>query len=400
MYNVELIKMIFDAANIQRWNDHVRTQNFTELDKQAHKMLIAYVLARHEEDAGAKIDWQKIIEGGIFEFLHRIVLTDIKPPVFYLLQKDSKAQMDAWVLAQLEPLISDIPYNFKEKFVEYLKADTQKVFEKKILQASHYLATKWEFKFIYNLNSVLYGIEDTKKAIDAEIEQYYDLKSVQKLVLYKQENDFIDLVGQLRFQKRWAQTPRIPETSVLGHMLIVAILSYFFSLELQVCEKRLRNNFYAGLFHDLPEVLTRDIISPVKRSVAGLDILIKNIEEKYMLEKIYKLIPANWHDDIKYYTENEFKNKIINQAGKVEYLSAEKLSQYNEDNYNPLDGEMLKFCDNLSALLEVLVSRQHGVTSRKLEDAIDTISNQYINRKIAHVNLQELIEKFSIELKN
>ena len=247
---------------------------------------------------------------------------------------------------------------------------------------------------------MLYGIEDTKKAIDAEIEQYYDLKSVQKLVLYKQETDFIDLVGQLRFQKRWAQTPRIPETSVLGHMLIVAILSYFFSLELQVCEKRLRNNFYAGLFHDLPEVLTRDIISPVKRSVEGLDILIKNIEEKYMLEKIYKLIPANWHDDIKYYTENEFKNKIINQAGKVEYLSAEKLSQYNEDNYNPLDGEMLKFCDNLSALLEVLVSRQHGVTSRKLEDAIDTISNQYINRKIAHVNLQELIEKFSIELKN
>lgn len=400
MYNVELIKMIFDAANIQRWNDHVRTQNFTELDKQAHKMLIAYVLARHEEDAGAKIDWQKIIEGGIFEFLHRIVLTDIKPPVFHLLQKDSKEQMDAWVLAQLEPLISDIPYKFKEKFVEYLKADAQKVFEKKILQASHYLATKWEFKFIYNLNSVLYGIEDTKKAIDAEIEQYYDLKSVQKLVLYKQEYDFIDLVGQLRFQKRWAQTPRIPETSVLGHMLIVAILSYFFSLELQVCEKRLRNNFYAGLFHDLPEVLTRDIISPVKRSIAGLDILIKNIEEKYMLEKIYKLIPANWHNEIKYYTENEFKNKIVNKMGKVEYVSMEKLYQYNEDNYNPLDGEMLKFCDNLSALLEVLVSRQHGVTSRKMEDAIETISNQYLNRKIAHVDLQELIEKFSIELKN
>lgn len=400
MYNVELIKMIFDAANIQRWNDHIRTQNFTELDKQAHKMLIAYVLARHEEDAGAKIDWQKIIEGGIFEFLHRIVLTDIKPPVFHLLQKDSKEQMDAWVLAQLEPLISDIPYKFKEKFVEYLKADAQKVFEKKILQASHYLATKWEFKFIYNLNSVLYGIEDTKKAIDVEIEQYYDLKSVQKLVLYKQEYDFIDLVGQLRFQKRWAQTPRIPETSVLGHMLIVAILSYFFSLELQVCEKRLRNNFYAGLFHDLPEVLTRDIISPVKRSIAGLDILIKNIEEKYMLEKIYKLIPANWHNDIKYYTENEFKNKIVNKMGKVEYVSVEKLHQYNEDHYNPLDGEMLKFCDNLSALLEVLVSRQHGVTSRKMEDAIDSISNQYLNCKIAHIDLQELIEKFSIELKN
>lgn len=400
MYNIKLVKMIFDAANIQRWNDHNRTQYFTELDKQAHKMIIAYVLAKHEEDAGLNVNWQKIIEGGIFEFLHRIILTDIKPPVFHLLQKESKLQMDTWVLEQLEPLIKDIPYGFKDKFAQYLAAGTKDVFEKKILQASHYLATKWEFKFIYNLNTALYGIEETKKAIDLEIEEYYDLKSVQKLVLYKKEYDFIDLVGQLRFQKRWAQTPRIPETSVLGHMLIVAILSYFFSLELQVCDKRLRNNFYAGLFHDLPEVLTRDIISPVKRSIEGLDLLIKNIEEKYMQEKIYNLLPVNWHSEIKYYTENEFKNKIINNSGEIEYLSVEMLAQYNKNIYNPLDGEMLKFCDNLSALLEVLVSRQHGVTSQKLEDAIDTISRQYTNRKIEHVSLQELIENFTIALKN
>ncbi len=399
MYNIELIKKFFDAANIQRWNDHLRTQNFSELDKQAHKMLIAYVLARHEEDAGRKIDWQGIIEGGIFEFLHRIVLTDIKPPVFYLLQKESKSQMDAWVLEQLDPLITDIKGNFKEKFSQYLSATTEDVFEKKILQASHYLATKWEFKFIYNLNSALYGIEETKKTIDLEIEQYYDLKSVQKLVLYTNEYDFIDLVGQLRFQKRWAQTPRIPETSVLGHMLIVAILSYFFSLELGVCEKRLRNNFYAGLFHDLPEVLTRDIVSPVKKSIEGLDILIKKIEEKYMQEKIYKLIPETWHKDIKYYTENEFKNKIVNNDGKIEYLETKMMSKYNQDQYNPLDGGMLKFCDNLSALLEVLVSRQHGVTSKKLEDAIDTISKEYKDKTIEGVSLQQLIEKFIIDLK-
>ena len=76
------------------------------------------------------------------------------------------------------------------------------------------------------------------------------------------------------------------------------------------------------------------------------------------------------------------------------------MSNSNKNIYNPLDGEMLKFCDNLSALLEVLVSRQHGVTSQKLEDAIDTISRQYTNRKIEHVNLQELIENFTIELKN
>jgi putative hydrolase of HD superfamily len=86
---------------------------------------------------------------------------------------------------------------------------------------------------------------------------------VQKLQLGKKTSNFMDLVGQLKFQQRWAQTPRIPETSVMGHTLIVAMLSYLCTCELAVCNKRIFNNYFAGLFHDLPEVLTRDIVSPV-----------------------------------------------------------------------------------------------------------------------------------------
>lgn len=62
----DLIQFIFEAAYIQRWNDHIRPQGFTELDKQAHKMMILYVLARYEEqDHGASLDWQVLVEGGI-----------------------------------------------------------------------------------------------------------------------------------------------------------------------------------------------------------------------------------------------------------------------------------------------------------------------------------------------
>ena len=83
-----LLEFIFEAAHIQRWNDHIRPQGFTELDKQAHKMMILYVLARYEEkEHGADLNWQVLIEGGIFELFHRIVLTDIKPPVFHALSK-------------------------------------------------------------------------------------------------------------------------------------------------------------------------------------------------------------------------------------------------------------------------------------------------------------------------
>lgn len=88
MLNKVFVEFLYEAAHIQRWNDHIRPNGFTELDKQAHKMMILYVLAKYEEqDHQAKLNWRVLIEGGIFEFLHRIVLTDIKPPVFHELMR-------------------------------------------------------------------------------------------------------------------------------------------------------------------------------------------------------------------------------------------------------------------------------------------------------------------------
>lgn len=69
--NHELLSIIYDAASIRRWNDQINPMDFTELDKQAHKMIIAYVIAKFEEEGTPDgIDWLKLIEGGIFEMLH------------------------------------------------------------------------------------------------------------------------------------------------------------------------------------------------------------------------------------------------------------------------------------------------------------------------------------------
>ena len=51
MISKPILELLYEAAHIQRWNDHMRpSQGFTELDKQAHKMIFAYVIARFEED--------------------------------------------------------------------------------------------------------------------------------------------------------------------------------------------------------------------------------------------------------------------------------------------------------------------------------------------------------------
>ena len=40
MLNKVFVEFLYEAAHIQRWNDHIRPNGFTELDKQAHKMMI------------------------------------------------------------------------------------------------------------------------------------------------------------------------------------------------------------------------------------------------------------------------------------------------------------------------------------------------------------------------
>ena len=69
--------------------------------------------------------------------------------------------------------------------------------------------------------------------------------------------------------------------------MLVAVFSYFLSLDLKVCDKRLFNNFFGGLFHDLPEVVTRDIISPVKRSSDKLDNLVTELEKQLAEKELF-----------------------------------------------------------------------------------------------------------------
>jgi putative hydrolase of HD superfamily len=237
-------------------------------------------------------------------------------------------------------------------------------------------------------------VEEIKNRIENELEEHSDLAGVQKINLSVKTRHFIDLVGQLRFQQRWAQSPRVPETSVMGHMLIVAMLAYFCSLEAEACEARLCNNFFAGLFHDLPEVLTRDIISPVKSSVAGLDDLIKEIENRQLAEKLFPLLPSGWHREIKYYVEDEFANKVMVDGKIVKVASGEIGTSYNEDRFSPVDGELIKACDHLAAYIEATLSMAYGITSRHLRDGAQTLYAKYEDRKVAGVDFGQLFDYF------
>lgn len=392
-----IIERFYEAASIQRWNDHVRPVELTELDKQAHKMLIAFVLAKCEiNERNTNINWIGLIEGGLFEFLHRLILTDIKPPVFHQMMERKGRELNEWVLEQLGPDIMVIKGDFAHRFREYLLGDPELYrIEKKILRAAHYLATNWEFKIIYTMNPFIYGIERTKEQIENEIEDYFDLIGVQKISLGKKSFGFIDLCGQLRFQQRWAQSPRLPKTSVLGHMLIVAMLAYLCSIEINACDRRIYNNYFGALFHDLPEVLTRDIVSPIKSSIEGLQDLIKEYEEIQVEERILPLLPPSWRQEIRYFVEDEFENKIIKEGAIIKGLSSEEITaKYNQDEFSPLDGHIIKACDHLAAFIEASLSIKYGVKSTHLEEGKRRLQEMYRGKEIAGINFGAIFDYF------
>lgn len=395
--NLELVELIFGSASIRRWNDQINPMEFTELDKQAHKMIIAWALARCEEDkrGPGQVQWLMLVEGALFELLQRIILTDIKPPVFHRMMAENGEQLNQWVLEQLNPLVRQVRGGFQERMRAYLTEPRFAVREKRILKAAHYLATQWEFNILYQLCPFIRGIEQIKGEIEDQLEDHIDLIGVQKIALKRKTYGFLDLCAQLRFQKRWSQSPRIPATSVLGHMLMVAIMTYLALCDTDACEQRIVNGFQGALFHDLPEALTRDITSPVKNAVEGLAESIKKFENLQMEEKVMPLVPPHWYRDLSYFTDNEFENRAIVEGRLRTGLSFQELGErYNEARFQPLDGEVVCCADKLAAFIEAVESMRNGVTSRHLQEGVDRLWKEYKECRVGPVDFGRLFADF------
>lgn len=386
---------LFLAAHIQRWNEFIRPPiGMSELDKQAHKAFIMFILAKtQEEHQSCGIDYELLIKGFLFEFFERTLLTDIKPPIFKEIQKSHATELHRWALEALQKEAPAIHAHFAKDMEHYFLPKDAPSLEQKILRAAHYLSSRWEFEILYPMNQGIYGIEETKQATEQELEDHFSLESVKQFALKQKSHNFTNLLGRLRFQQRWISTPRTPDTTVMGHALIVGILSYFGMemLEGDPCGARKRNAFFAGLFHDLPEVLTRDIISPIKRSVQGLEQIIGEIEHKLIEGGLIPIAPRAIQESIRYFVYDEFSPKIRDQGAIEKLLDSQTLHhQYNEDQYDGIDGPLINACDKLAAFIEAKLSIAHGISSSHLTHAIEKMQQTHRSSEILGIDFGSL----------
>jgi putative hydrolase of HD superfamily len=142
-----LIEKIFQPASLQRWNDQIRPIEFTELDKQAHKMIIAWILGKIEEDEeGLLIDWRKIIEYGIFQYFQRTILTDLKPQIYHslLAQNEARKKLNDFVQREMEESLAHLSVDFYNKFIQFISSNPEdedfNSIEFKLVSAAHFFS--------------------------------------------------------------------------------------------------------------------------------------------------------------------------------------------------------------------------------------------------------------------
>jgi putative hydrolase of HD superfamily len=383
MLTPELALKIFEGFSIERWNDLVRPFDLIEMDKAAEKMILVYIIGKFEEHNGNSVDWGWIINASFFDLLKKIALSDIKSPVQRMIRNDYPEEykkLSKWVLSQYNRFIvdDDLFDEFGRYLTEETHVDPVRSFSARILRAAHKYASYRELEMISPVNEPERFVK-IKEALSCELAAYTDLTGIDCLLKKQRSYNFLLVTEQLRFQTRWNQTPRVPKTSVLGHSYFVAVLTLLMekNKDRVLCPARRYNDFFSALFHDLPEAVTRDIISPVKRATDGLSDIIKKIEEHVVANELAPLMEDFFRDELLYFTDDEFSDRV-RVDGKTVQVSAKELDTvYNTDEYAPVGGSLIRAADHIAAFLEADRSIKHGITSVHLTEGRDNLSFSY-----------------------
>jgi putative hydrolase of HD superfamily len=374
MVSRELAERLHRAATSQRWHDHLRPVDLTVQGKQAHMMTIAWVLGRLQEEAKESVDWVYLVEGALAGLLRKCVTFDLKSQVFDRLIQEKAGELNAVVFGELRPEFNGFQDGLFDRLVAYLEkgtpeSDSQKL-ARRVLKAASCLATAWEFKVIEQSNGFLGDIEQVHRNIEEDKRWHQYLPGFLEIDSGQSDLSlFVDLCGRLRFQERWSHTPITPKAKVLDHELMVANLAYLLSLERGYADQRRVNNFFCGLFHDFLEVMTRDIVDPFKRKLAGLEDLVDRYGLEEFQKEVGKILPPTLFTDLEFYVRDEFKPKARPSKGQPGHTLA-SIDEETAAAFDCCDGDLVKACDRFAAFMEAYYSLDYGTTSRDLRKAV------------------------------
>lgn len=222
-------------------------------------------------------------------------------------------------------------------------------------------ARKYSALFECKVNSKVY--EDTFeipiKIIETELHVLSQQVSSLSLLL-KNENykRYLSHIRRLSHSIRWSWENRLVPISVMAHLVIVGIMSYFIAHMEQKSVSDLKTMLYTALYHDIPEAITWDIISPVKNSIPGFAHVIEEAEKRMLDDYLFCFIEKSYKEKISSFMLHPFENET---------------------------GKLVKYADILSALYEAKIevlfgnTRDYESICHKLEEKMISVDKKSIH---------------------
>jgi len=323
-----IIKLMLTRwISMKRWNNFPRIEDVFHLDNVWFVIHIALFLAYLEEKEWKKIDREFLIKRIIFQSFYSLILSDINSWTRdYIFDIDNKIQKEIEKKALNKILEKPWPEIIKKDILKTLENDS-KILELKIIKVAKRYAWYQECLINSKVFSDMYDIPlNTIKKDLKKLRK--DLKSLDILLKNKKYKKFLSHIRRLSHSIRWNQQKRIFPISVMSHLVITTFFVYF----IWIVEKKKKNDIQdlllRWIYHDIPEAITWDIITPTKKSIKWFSEILENVEKNMMDDYIFFNI------------ENDFKEKIFN------YI----FHPFDWDNW-----KTAKYADVLSSLFEAKI---------------------------------------------
>ena len=376
---------LFSMLNpMERWGSVKHNSSYNQMTKQAQNCITLFFLAKeYERKTGEQLDWTKFPKITIFRAFKNVFATADVPGniIKRTLEKAGKdnTDMDALAFSKMEETTS-------KEFTDFIKTGLNGI-ELDIYDASSKISTLVELMGISTADVKFK--KHKRKSVLKEIKEYKHIPGMKTMMKRKMLKN-LQKIAKLRYQNRWSTYLKLVKCSVLGHLFDTAIFAYFISLEVQNAEEKATKAFFLGVFHDLAELLTKDMPSTTKDGIKGYRSASEEVEEELMEEELYPCFSnylANCLREM--YFESDENSELRQIIKGADYLSA--ASEINRQveagtRYSPyleaLLGHERKFQSGVATL-----SPNGRMLYRKIcETAYKMLFNFVPEKKVAGIN--------------
>lgn len=326
--------MLGRGLTMKRWNNFPRIEEVSHLDNLGFVIHVALFLSYLEEKKWKKVDKLFLIKRLIFSSFNRLILADINSGTReYILSLDKEIfkRLEGKALEKILELNG--PEIIKDDIKDTLNDDSKEL-ELLIIEAAKKYAGLRECTINARVYSEVY--EKTFNVIKQDLEKTRTkLLSLDELLWNEDFEKYLSHVRGLSHSFRWIQENRLFPVSVMSHLVYVTFISYvIWTLENEDwAELDMEELLLKSIYHDIPEAITWDIITPTKKAIPGFVEILEQVELKMMEDYMFWYVPE------------DYKNKIS------EYIFA------------PFDDELwkiAKYSDIFSALFEAKIEINNG----------------------------------------